>query len=117
MRHDGASNTSGHLSGVASRLKQEPRAFYVHCIAHCLNCLQDCAHKCPCIRDALALASDMASLIRASPKRLALFRYRKEQLSAGSPGLKPLCPTRWTVRTGAIDAILKRYSVIFEELE
>ena len=74
---------SGHLSGVASRLKQEePRAFYAHCVAHCLNlCLQDCAHQCPCIRDALALASDMATLIRA------------------------------------IDAILKNYSVITEELE
>ncbi len=117
--YDGASNMSGHLSGVATRLMQEePRAFYVHCVAHCLNlCLQDCAHKCPCIRDALALASDLASLIRASPKWLALFRYLKEQLSPGSPGLKPLCPTRWTVRTGALDSILKNYSVISEELE
>ena len=117
--YDGASNMSGHLSGVASRLKQEePRAFYVHCVAHCLNlCLQDCAHQCPCIRDALALANDMSTLIHSSPKRLALFRYLKEQLSPGSPGLKPLCPTRWTVRTGAIDAILKNYSVISEELE
>ena len=72
--YDGASNRSGHLSGVASRLKQEePRAFYVHCVAHCLNlCLQDCAHQCPCIRDALALASDMATLIRSSPKRLGI---------------------------------------------
>ena len=87
--YDGASNMSGHLSGVASRLKaEEPRAYYVHCVAHCLNlCLQDCAHSCPCIRDALALVSEMANLIHASLKRLAHFGHLKEQLNSGSPGL------------------------------
>ena len=76
----GVSNMSGHLSGVASRLKaEEPRAYYVHCVAHCLNlCLQDCAHSCSYIRDALALVSELASLFRASPKRLAQFRHLKE---------------------------------------
>ena len=110
---------SGHLTGVASRLKaEEPRTHYVHCVAHCSNlCLQDCAHKCPCIRDALALVTEMASLINASPKWLAHFRHLKEQLSPGSPGLKPLCPTRWTVRTAAIDAVLKNYSILCEELD
>ena len=33
------------------------------------------------------------------------------------PSLKPLCPTRWTVRTGAIDAVLKNYLVIQQTLE
>ena len=117
--YDGASNMSGHLSGVANHLKsEEPRAHYIHCVAHCLNlCLQDCAHCCPCIRDALALASEMARLIRASPKRLSQFRHLTEQLNPGSPGLKPLCPTRWTVRATAIDAILKNYSVLCEKLD
>ena len=31
--------------------------------------------------------------------------------------MKPLCPTRWTVRTAAIDAILKDYVVLMETLE
>ena len=31
--------------------------------------------------------------------------------------LKPLCPTRWTARTGAFEAILKDYSVLLEALE
>lgn len=116
---DGASNMSGQFSGVASRLKaEETRAHYVHCAAHCLNlCLQDCAHSCPCIRDALALSSELANLIRASPKRLAQFRHLKEQLNPGSPGIKPLCSTRWTVRTTAIDGILKNYSVVCEALD
>ena len=66
--YDGASNMSGHISGVASHLKAEPRTHYVHCVAHCLNlCLQDCAHICSCIRDALALVSELANLFCASP--------------------------------------------------
>ena len=34
-----------------------------------------------------------------------------------APGLKPLCPTCWTVRTSAINSILKNYDVIYTELE
>lgn len=116
--YDGASNMSGRISGVASRiLKEEPKAHYVHCVAHSLNlCLQECGQKCVCIRDALVITSELGTLIRASPKRLAQFRCLREQLSPGSPGLKPLCPTRWSVRTGSIDAILKNYTVLYEEL-
>ena len=46
--YDGASNMSGHLNGVAARIqKEQPKAHYVHCVAHSLNlCLQDCVHNC-----------------------------------------------------------------------
>ena len=109
---------SGHLSGVATRIqKEQPKAHYVHCVAHCLNlCLQDLGKKCACIRNALGIATELSNLIRASAKRLALFRQLRDQLCPGCPGLKPLCPTRWTVRTASIDAILKNYAVICEEL-
>ncbi len=117
--YDGASNMAGHLTGVATRIQtEEPRALFVYCMAHCLNlCLQDCARKCHCVRDAMDLSAELASLIRASPKRLALFQRLKDELAPGTPGLKPLCPTRWTVRTGALDAIIKNYTVICSELE
>lgn len=91
---------------------------HVHCMAHCLNLyLQDCSRNCCCIRDALDLTSELNSLIRASPKRLALFHQLKNDLSYNTPGLKPLCPTRWTVRTAALDAVIKNYAVICSELE
>lgn len=32
-------------------------------------------------------------------------------------GIKPLCLTHWTVRTTAIDAVIKQYTVIIETLE
>ena len=66
---------------------------------------------------ALAVASELANLIHASPKRLTHFRHLKDQLNPGSPGIKPLCPTRWMVRTAATDAILKNYSILCEELD
>ena len=117
--YDGASNMSGHLNGVAARIqKEQPKAHYVHCVAHSLNlCLQDCGHKCTTIREALTVTTELASIIRASPKRLAQFRHLQEELSPGLPGLKPLCPTRWTVRTEAIYAVIMNYSVLRNELE
>ena len=117
--YDGASNMAGHISGVAKRIQdEEPRALFVHCMAHCLNlCLQECASSCQCVREALALTSELASLIHASPKRLGLFERIQSDLSPDSSGLKPLCPTRWTVRTAALNAVIKNYTVICCELD
>ena len=117
--YDGASNMAGSLSGVAKRLQlDEPAALFVHCLAHSLNlCLQDCGRQCSVVREALDLTSGLITLIRASPKRLAIFKHLQEDLAPTAPGLKPLCPTRWTVRTGALESILKNYVVIRAELE
>ena len=117
--YDGAANMAGHISGLATRLKaEEHRMLHVHCMAHCLNlCLQDCSRNCSCVRDALDLTSELSSLIHASPKRLALFQNLKSELNYATPGLKPLCPTRWTVRTAALDAVIKNYTVICTALE
>ena len=117
--YDGASNMAGHLNGVAVRLqREEPRAHYVHCLAHSLNlCLQECSCKCSAVRDALGVTQELYNLIRASPKRLGLFNRIKNEIAPSSPGLKPLCPTRWTVRTSAIDSVVKNYLVIDTELE
>ena len=38
-------------------------------------------------------------------------------MTPGAPTLKPLCPTRWTVRTKAIDSVLRNYSVLLNELK
>ena len=116
---DGASNMAGHLNGVATRIiKEAPKAHYIHCLAHSLNLsLQDCAHSCRIIKESLLLVSELSVLIRASPKRLALFQRIQHQVSFQAPRIKPLCPTRWAVCTGAIDSILQNYSAIYECLE
>ena len=116
--YDGAANMQGRRTGVATRIKNEqPAALPVHCCAHSLNlCLQDAGRKLACLRDALEICRGTVDLIRLSPKRLHLFSSNLQASDSGV-GLKPLCPTRWTAQTAAIDAILKDYSVIMDTLE
>ena len=68
------------------------------------------------LRDALEICRGMIDLIRLSPKRLHLFSSNL-QASSGGVTLKPLCPTRWTARTAAINAILKDYPLMMDTLE
>ena len=117
--YDGASNMSGHLNGVAARIEKDvPAALYLHCFAHCTNlCLQTVGRKCVVVRDALDLVMEISQLIRFSPKRSTLFSDVQKELGACSVSLKPLCPTRWTVRTAAISAVLSNYSNLLAALE
>ena len=117
--YDGAANMAGHLNGVAIKIKrEEPKALFVHCLAHSVNlCLQECGRKCRAVSDALNLVGEMYAFIQHSPKRLAIFNNLKSELAPHNPTIKSLCPTRWTVRTPAINAILKNYSVLLKELE
>lgn len=101
--YDGASSMQGKRSGVATRIREEhPAAVPLHCFAHCLNlCLQDASRKLVYVRDALFLVREISNLIRYSPKRLTLFSTKLQCSEEGGVSLKPLCPTRWTARTGA----------------
>ena len=97
--------------------KEFPSALYVHCLAHCTNlCLQGIGRQCVPVRDALDLVMELSQLIRYSPKWSALFETLQGQLSPGSPSLKPLCPTRWTIRTAAINSVIINYAVLCEAL-
>ena len=117
--YDGASNMSGHLNGVAAQIEKiVPAALYLHCFAHCTNlCLQTIGRQCAPVRHALDLVMGISQLIRYCPKRTTLFLSLQSQLSPGSMSLKPLCPTRWTVRTSAISSVLTNYAVLCAALE
>ena len=41
----------------------------------------------------------------------------QDELNPGTLGLKPLCPTRLTVRTETLHAVIKNYSIIIKELD
>ncbi len=112
--YDGASNMSGNISGVAAQIQQaEPTAVYVHCLAHCTNlCLQTVGKKIAAVREALDLTMELSKFIYFSTKRSTLFVSLQAQLSPGAPTLKPLCPTHWTVRTRALEAVLSNYTVL-----
>ena len=110
--YDGAANMQGKRTGVAARfLAENPSAIPVHCFAHSLNlCLQGIGRNIVCLRDAIETVREISKLIRFSPKRLHLFSSKLQEAGDSTVNLKPLCPTRWTARTAAIDAILKDYS-------
>ena len=110
---------SGHINGVAAQIQRvEPSAIFVHCLAHCTNlCLQEVGKQILCVREALDLVMELSQLIRYSPKRLTLLESLMAQVSPGAPSLKPLCPTRWTVQTRAINAVLTNYRLLQETLE
>jgi len=119
--YDGASVMCGSISGVSTQIKAtERRAVYIHCCAHSLNlALQDATRSCTLIRDALAFVRELVYFVKASPLRSRVF----DELKAGNPaefkssGLRPLCPTRWTVRTKAIQSILDNYETLIDTLD
>lgn len=117
--YDGAANMQGIRTGVATRfLEINPAAIPVHCFAHSLNlCLQDTGRSIVCIRDALELVREISKLIKYSPKRLHFFSSKLHEAGGDTVTLKSICLTRWTARTGAIDAILKDYSLLLEVLD
>ncbi|XP_078613923.1 zinc finger MYM-type protein 1-like [Branchiostoma floridae x Branchiostoma japonicum] len=117
--YDGAANMQGHRSGVATRIRsEEPAAVPVHCWAHSLNlCLQDVCRQIVSIRDAIDIAKEIDRLINYSPKRKTLFHQLAASGDNDSSGtVKPLCPTRWTVRTEALDSILSNYGTIMDTM-
>ena len=121
--YDGANNMSGVRNGVQAIFKcEEPRALYVHCLAHTLNlCVQDISKVCTLIRNTMDFIHDLIQLIKFSPKRSTMFdTLRKDvALNSGesSPSLRILCPTRWTVRNSSITSILKNYRILMVTLE
>ena len=105
--YDGAAVMKGIRSGVATRIKKDtPQALPVHCLAHSLNlCLQDAGRNIKLLRDAIDIVREIAQLINYSPKRKHLFS--EKLLDSETPGIKPLCPTTWTARTSAIEAVIR----------
>ena len=101
--YDGAANFLGHISGVAVLIQdQEPRAFSVLCLVHCLNLsLQHTAWQVTAMRDPLDFAAELIQIVAISPTRQVLFEQFQQERGKPLPGLRPLCPTRLTVRTRA----------------
>jgi hypothetical protein len=112
--YDGASNMAGAKSGVATRLTDlEPRALYTHCYGHALNlATQDALKGIKIMENALDTVHEITKLIKKSPKRDSIFKKFKDDVTVGSPGLRILCPTRWTVRAEALTSISENYNAL-----
>ena len=112
--YDGASSMSGHKNGVAAVLQsEEPRAVYTHCYGHALSlACSDAVKNCKIMKDALDTSYELIKLVKKSPRRDAILQKLKEQMPNDSPGIRVLCPTRWTVRAQALHSILANYEVL-----
>ena len=112
--YDGASNMSGKRIGVARNIsEEEPRALFIHCYGHSLSlAAADTIKKCNLLKSALEMAYEIIKLVKFSPRREALFECIKSQMPENSPGIRVLCPTRWTVRARSLQSIIKNYSAL-----
>ena len=64
------------------------------------------------MKDALDIVYKITKLIKKSPRRDSTFQVLKENISPTSPGIRILCPTRWTVRADALHSIIANYAVL-----
>ena len=112
--YDGAAAMSGSRTGVATRiLKEEPRAVFTHCYGYALNlACSDMVKKCRLMKDALDVVYEITKLIKFSPRRDAKLQSLKQQVAMESPGIRVLCPTRWTVRGQALQSIIANYDML-----
>ena len=113
---------SGLRNGVAAQVqKLEPRAIYTHCYGHSLNLAAgDTITRCTVLKKVLDITYEMSKLIKYSPKRDAMFSKLKDELQPECPGIRVLCPTRWTVRADSLKSVLDNYTVLqclWEEAE
>ena len=108
--YDGAAN----MKRVATMVKEiEPRSLYLHCHGHSLNlAVADVIKKIPTMSNALDHTLEICKLIKFSPRRDAIFNRVKEELTPGLPGLRNLCPTRWTVRALSLESVRRNFTAL-----
>ncbi|CAF4968221.1 unnamed protein product, partial [Rotaria socialis] len=116
--YDGASSMSGIYGSVSDLvLKQQSKAFFVHCNAHCLDlAVHDLTNECPTISNCILFAKDIIDFVRRSPKRLSILKEISNQLSMPYSNLASLCPTRWTRRAESYNSLLNNYELDIQNL-
>lgn len=121
--YDGAFNMSGEITGLQTRIRElVARAYYVHCAGHNLNLVaQDAMKIVDEIASFLSVMRDLITFVRASAKRVHIFKEIQSQFSDDDDepqeddiSLKAFCPTRWTVRIKSLKSVKKNYKNIIK---
>jgi len=98
-------------------MREQPLATYVHCIGHCVNLATEAAlTESTIIRDAVSTVNEIGVLSSQSGKFEKLFEGAASSLYDKFVRLRPLCPTRWTVRAKAIQHVVDQYEPILKAL-
>lgn len=111
--YDGAANMAGKYSGALAIIQREqPLAPNVHCAAHCMNLITQQA----CTASAV-IRNSMEWVYLGQPGKLKdIFKGIAKTEDRPQQAIRPLCPTRWTVRTSAIHAVLNQYEHVLHAL-
>lgn len=131
--YDGASSVSGSITGLQTRLREiEPRAWFTHCAGHNFSLVsQDAMTQIPEIADFLSIMRELITFVRASAKRLNIFKDIQDEENDEDDdesdeidkptkikvSLKSFCPTRWCARVKALKSIRENYRTILEFCE
>lgn len=113
--YDGAAN----MKKVAKTIKEiQPKALYLHCFGHSLNlAVSDTLKQVTPLSSTLDHSLEICKLVKFSPRRDAIFTKLKAELSPQVPGLRNLCPTRWTVRAASLESIRLNYPTLLATWE
>ena len=57
-----------------------------------------------------ATSEVFCKLLKYSPKRNAMFRKSKEDMSSETSGFRTFCPNRWTGRASSLKSVLDNWS-------
>ena len=117
--YDGAANMSGRLSGVQARISADyPKALCIRCFCHSLNlAVQDVLRNIELIQNTLDIVFELSKLIHYSSKRKALLENIRQDFETHGSSLRPLCPTRWTVKYKSLESVERNYAPLLETLE
>ena len=104
----------GLRNGVAKQIQDaESRAIYTHCYGHALSlAASDTIRNCKPLKSALETTHEITKLVKYSPRRENLFHEIKDELAPDTPGIRVLCPTRWTVKADSMRSIVENYTVL-----
>ena len=103
------------LHRYAEKSHEQYIPIVTHCYGRSLNlAANDVIKKSKVMKSALATTHEVTKLIKYSPHRDSLFQSLKSELSPDTPGIRVLCPTRWTVRANSLASVLSNYTVLQE---
>jgi len=73
--YDGASNMSGHKSGVQKQIRdKQPKALYTHCAGHSLSLVIVTSCSVLAVRNSIAKVKGITYWLKISPKREGFFK-------------------------------------------
>ena len=74
--------------------------------------VNDMLKQCRTLKSCLDTVNEIIELVKNSPKRDAEFQRLEQTFTSEDPGIRALCPTRWTVCASSLQSILDKYEVL-----